>query len=418
VTPDIANWPIASEVLDVVARAREGGRAVVLVTGAPERVALEIAHQLGGFDDVIATREGVNLTGERKASAIVDRFGRAGFDYIGDSPTDLPVWKAARIAIAVDSNRTVRRWARSQLSGLQFIQRGDRSSAPRALLRAMRPHQWSKNVLVLSPVLAAHAVMRPSALVPALLALVAFCLVASGTYIANDLLDLESDRRHVRKRKRPLASGELPLASGFAAAWLLLVAGLGLAYGLGPRVAAAMGAYALVTLLYSVRLKQVVALDVVVLAMLYTFRILVGALAAGVALSHWFLAFSMFLFTSLAFVKRASELRGTTAGSTDTLHGRGYYGEDLYTVLALGGASAVTAVLVLALYATGQDVTRLYQHPDRTLLLCPLLLYWLSRIWFLTMRGRMHDDPIVFALRDRVSWLAGGVAAVVVWLAS
>jgi 4-hydroxybenzoate polyprenyltransferase len=282
----------------------------------------------------------------------------------------------------------------------------------------MRPHQWSKNVLVLSPVMAAHAVMRAGALIPAVLAFVAFCLVASGTYLVNDLMDLESDRRHARKRKRPLASGELPLASGFVAATILLLAGLGLSYGLGPRVAAALGAYALATLLYSVRLKQVVALDVVVLASLYTFRILVGAFAAGVALSHWFLAFSMFLFTSLAFVKRASELRAVIAGTTETLHGRGYSAEDLQTVLALGGASASTAVLVLALYATGQDVTRLYQHPELTLLLCPLLLYWLSRMWVLTMRGRMHDDPIVFALRDRVSWLAGVLAAFVIWLAS
>jgi len=390
----------------------------VLVTGAPERIALEIARQLGGFDDVIATQQGLNLTGKRKASALVDRFGRAGFDYVGDSPADMPVWKAARVAIAVDSNRTLRRRAPSRLPGLQFIQQGDRLSAPRALLRAMRPHQWSKNVLVLSPVLAAHAVMRAGILIPALIALVAFCLVASGTYLTNDLMDLESDRRHARKRKRPLASGDLSLRSGFVAAWVLLVAGLGLSYWLGPRVAGALGAYALVTLLYSLRLKQVVALDVVVLAMLYTFRILVGALATGVALSHWFLAFSMFLFTSLALVKRAGELRAVTGGTGDTLHGRGYSGEDLHTVLALGGASAFTAVLVLALYATGQDVTRLYQHPERTLLLCPLLLYWLARMWFLTMRGHMHDDPIVFALRDRVSWLAGGVAAVVIWLAS
>jgi len=418
VRPDVSNWPIASEVLDLVARARQDGRPVVLVTGAPERIALEIARQLGGFDDVIATQQGLNLTGKRKASALVDRFGRAGFDYVGDSPADMPVWKAARVAIAVDSNRTLRRRAPSRLPGLQFIQQGDRLSAPRALLRAMRPHQWSKNVLVLSPVLAAHAVMRAGVLIPALIALVAFCLVASGTYLTNDLMDLESDRRHARKRKRPLASGDLSLRSGFVAAWVLLVAGLGLSYWLGPRVAGALGAYALVTLLYSLRLKQVVALDVVVLAMLYTFRILVGALATGVALSHWFLAFSMFLFTSLALVKRAGELRAVTGGTGDTLHGRGYSGEDLHTVLALGGASAFTAVLVLALYATGQDVTRLYQHPERTLLLCPLLLYWLARMWFLTMRGHMHDDPIVFALRDRVSWLAGGVAAVVIWLAS
>jgi 4-hydroxybenzoate polyprenyltransferase len=416
--PDVSSWPIASEVLDLVARARQDGRAVVLVTGAPECVALAIAHRLGEFDDVIATQEGLNLTGKRKASALIERFGRGGFDYVGDSPADLPVWTVARHAIAVDSARGVRRRARSYLPGLQFVRRGDRVSSSRALLRAMRPHQWSKNVLVLAPVMAAHAAMRPDALIPAVIALVAFCLVASGTYLANDLMDLESDRHHARKRNRPLASGDLPLAWGFVAAWTLLAAGLGLSYGLGLRVAAAMAAYSLVTLLYSLRLKQVVALDVVVLAILYTFRILVGVFATGVELSHWFLAFSMFLFTSLAFVKRASELRSATVGSTDTLPGRGYSTEDLYTVLALGGASAVTAVLVLALYATGQDVTRLYHHPERTLLLCPLLLYWLSRIWFLTMRGHMHDDPIVFALRDRVSWLAGVVAAAVVWLAS
>lgn len=415
---DVSTWPLSPAVVATMEAAREAGRPVGIVSGAPLIVVERVAERLGGLSFVMGTDRECDLTGERKAAALVVRFGTGGFDYVGDAPADIPVWKAARHGLAVRPSGRLLRRTRALGRAPKVIERSAPWDTWRALLRAMRPHQWAKNVLVLAPVVAAHAIFQAAAVTAALGALVAFCLIASGTYLINDLLDLESDRRHSRKRNRPLASGRLPLPWGMAAAVSLLAAGAGAAAALSSPAALSLLLYVVVSLLYSLRLKRVAALDVMVLAALYTMRILVGSFAAGIPLSHWFLAFSVFLFCSLAFVKRAAELRGMTEGAGGTIHGRGYGTEDLNAVLALGAASGFTAVLVLALYATSQEVARLYRYPTTPLLLCPLLMYWMSRMWLITLRGQMHDDPIAFSLRDRASWLVGAIAAVLLVLAS
>ncbi len=283
-------------------------------------------------------------------------------------------------------------------------------SKARAWARALRPHQWVKNALVLLPPLLAHAAAE-GVWLRAGLAFVAFCLCASSVYLLNDLLDLQSDRAHARKRRRPFASGALPLGAGLLAAPVLLTASFALALWLLPAFAAVLGAYYAVTLAYSLVLKRVALLDVLLLAGLYTVRIIGGGVAAGVVVSEWLLGFSLFLFTSLAFVKRYSEVHALRRAGRDEAHGRGYRASDLEMLQSLGPAAGYMAVLVFALYVSSDAVTRLYTHPERLWALVPLLLYWVSRVWLIAHRGNMHDDPIVFAIRDRASYGVLALAA-------
>ena len=268
--------------------------------------------------------------------------------------------------------------------------------------RALRPYQWLKNVLVLLPLISAHRYGSPFDLGHAALALASFCLCASSVYLLNDLCDLADDRYHPRKRERPLASGALPLASGWALSPLLLATAVLLAaFALPPAYLGILGAYYLVTLAYSFGLKRILLVDVIVLAGLYTIRIVAGAAAVEVALSFWLLTFSGFLFMSLALGKRYSELARSAA--MPALRGRGYRPSDLSTVAMLGIAAGFGAVLVLALYVQDPATAALYRYPKAIWIACPLLLYWISRIWMLAQRGAIDEDPVVFALGDRLS---------------
>ncbi|GEJ55643.1 hypothetical protein AMYX_03840 [Anaeromyxobacter diazotrophicus] len=282
-------------------------------------------------------------------------------------------------------------------------------------MRLLRVHQWSKNLLLLVPPLGAHR-LSADVLAPALVGAAAFSLAASSAYVVNDLLDREADRVHPVKARRPLAAGELSPRAALALAAAALAAALALALTALPGFLGALGVYWLVTVAYSVRLKRVPVLDVLVLAGLYALRILAGTLATGVPTSAWLFTLAMFLFLSLALVKRTSELRRMTAGAAAGLaaRGRGYSTADLEILSMIGVASGLVAVLVLALYVASADVTRLYAHPERLWLLCPLGLYWVSRLWLLARRGAVDEDPVLFALRDPPSWLVGALAAAVV----
>ncbi|MGR3984216.1 MAG: UbiA family prenyltransferase [Gammaproteobacteria bacterium] len=277
----------------------------------------------------------------------------------------------------------------------------------RALWRVLRPQQWVKNMLVFAPPLAAHE----TALQVYLLAsgvFVALSACASAAYVVNDAVDRPHDRRHPRKRHRPLAAGALPLAPMLALAAALAAGGIALAFALGAAAGWWVASYALVALAYSLWMKRLLFADVVVLALLYTLRVLAGAGVAAITPSGWFLAFAVFLFLALALVKRQSELADASA---DTAHGRGYRRDDFEALVALGAASSFAAVLVLMLYIDG-DVTAHYSHPRWLYLLCPLLIYMLGRVTLLARRGAVGDDPVAFVLRDRVSWLcmAGALA--------
>lgn len=284
----------------------------------------------------------------------------------------------------------------------------------------MRLHQWLKNLLIFVPLLASHKALEPIALAEGTLAFILFGMCASSAYMLNDLVDLAHDRHHPTKRTRPFASGELPVKAGFVVFPLLLICALGAAYLILPwQFAAALGAYYVVTVVYSFWIKRYAVVDVVTLALLYTLRVAAGALVFNLILTFWMAAFSMFIFLSLALAKRHAELFGArTNGSNDRARGRGYYPDDLEVISSLGAASGYLSVMVLALYIQDPSTAALYRYPQVIWLGCPILLYWVSRIWLLTHRGEMHDDPVVFAIRDRASLIAGALFGLVFWFAA
>lgn len=285
-------------------------------------------------------------------------------------------------------------------------------------VETLRPHQWAKNVLVFVPLLAGHQITNLPLLANAALAFVAMSLCASSTYVINDIRDLESDRAHPHKRNRPFASGRIPVRLGFLVALVPFVTGIGIALFLLPRsFLLLLGLYVVASVTYSLYLKSVLLVDVVVLAGLYTVRIIAGGAAVSIVPSFWLLAFSMFLFLSLAMVKRYSELLELTQDA-GYAPGRGYLKADLGTLNALGSSGGYLAVLVLALYVNSEEVAASYSHPEAIWLLCPLLLYWISRVWVLAGRGRMHDDPLIFALKDRVTYMTGVAAVFILTLAA
>ena len=288
----------------------------------------------------------------------------------------------------------------------------------RAMLRAMRPQQWIKNLLLFTPLMMAHQLTNLPKLQSAILAVFAFCMCASAIYIVNDMLDAEADRRHSTKRHRPFASGQLPIAAGPPLALMLLVIGLAVAVvWLPPSFQLILVSYIVLTTLYSFWLKSKVMIDVVVLAVLYTLRVLAGGMAAEVEVSEWMMSFSMFIFTSLAFAKRYSELRQLSKSNEDVSIGRGYQATDLQMLGSVGPASGYLSVLVLALYLSSEQVTALYEQPLWLWPLCPLMLYWIGRLWIAAGRGDLPDDPVAFTVTDRRSWIVAVCAGVVLLVA-
>jgi len=375
---------------------------------------------VGLFDDVLASNGHVNLKGARKLEAIqayCRQHGFFSFDYIGDSVCDIPIWEAAQIALTIDT-RCGHLRELSEVERRNF--RPHRFPPPGAILRAMRPRQWVKNLLLFTPLMMAHHLTNLPKLLACVAAVIAFCLCASAIYVVNDVLDTEADRRHPKKKERPFASGRLPLLLGAPLALGLASVGLAIACIYLPTDFQVMLiGYLVVTTLYSFWLKSKVMIDVLILAGLYTLRVLAGGMAAGVIVSEWMLSFSMFIFTSLAFAKRYSEL--TNLGEfprSDWRTGRGYRAADLPMLSTIGVASGCLSILVLALYLNSSEVRSLYAHPSLLWLLCPLMLYWIGRLWIAAGRGTLPDDPVAFAVMDRVSWGVALLAGVVLLLAA
>jgi 4-hydroxybenzoate polyprenyltransferase len=407
--------PYREAILKLIRREAAAGREIVLSTGAAEPVAEAVAGTVGGFDAVLSSNAHVNHTSHRKAAELEKRFGRGRFYYAGNSTADLPVWRGSGGAVVVGESRLCRELEKSGVPVIaQFP--GERLS-PSLLAQAVRVHQWSKNLLVFVPILLGHRFRDLGAWSSAAILLVAISLCASAAYMLNDLMDLEADRAHPEKRQRPFASGALGLGFGFAGIPLLLASAGGLSWFLPASTRLWLCAYLALTFTYSVFLKERLLVDVFVLAGLYTLRVLAGGSATGIAISPWTLAFSMFLFLSLAMVKRYSELV-SASGTSDALPRRNYYRSDLNVLSSLGTASGYIAVLVLALYIHSPEVTNLYRHPLWLWVLCPLVAYWISRMWVFANRGAISSDPILFALRDRISYLVGGLSAALFLLAS
>lgn len=413
---DATLLPYNEPLVDYLKSEWEDGRHVVLATASHRKFAEAVAEHLGVFSEVVATDKDLNLSGGNKAGLLVKMFGEKGFDYAGNSRTDLKVWQHAAGAVVVNAPASLSSEAAQLCKVVQTF-----PSGPLRLgdyLKALRPHQWLKNVLVFLPLMAAHKIADWQLVINAVQAFVAYGLCASSVYLLNDLLDLPSDREHPRKRKRPFASGAVPISHGVLLIPLLLGAALVISSTLPGLFLLVLGGYYITTLAYSIWLKNRVLLDVITLAGLYTFRIIAGAAATAISPSFWLLAFSMFLFLSLALVKRYSELLVVLKQNKANALGRGYNVDDLPLLMSLGASSGFLSVLVMALYLNSPDVNKLYGHPQILWLILPFLLYWISRVWMKTHRGEMHDDPVIFAVRDRISMYTALVVAAVIWLAS
>lgn len=401
--------PYRQEVLEFVRAERESGRPTLLVTAADQTMAEAIASHLGQFDGVYGSDVAVNLKGSAKAGFLAGMLGKGNFDYIGDSYADLPVWSMARQAYVVGNSRMARRVARSTPVAQLFEVSQPSFST---WLRSVRLLHWTKNLLVLLPVLLAHTFTWP-AWRDSLLGFALFGCCASGLYILNDLLDLHSDRQHPAKSKRPFAAGEFPLWVGLLESTVLVGCSLIVSAFVDLRFAAALLGYAVVTVAYSWKLKRLPLLDVFVLSSFYTIRIWAGALISGIPVSDWLMAFSLFFFLSLAMAKRHSELQRASKLVEEGNSGRGYVMKDRELLAMFGTASSFAAVVILCLYARSPVVNSLYGSSTELLWLCPLVLYWLTRVWLLAGRGELDHDPVLFAVRDRTSWVLGALALAV-----
>ena len=413
---DVLHLPYNKPLVNFLRDEHTRGRKLYLATGADERLAQRVAQHLPVFDGVFGSDGATNLTGKNKLDRLRSFIGSDRFGYVGNSQADLPLLKAAvEPMVANPSAGLTTSLKRLGIQPTQSFVQGRGLFA--SLLKAMRLHQWAKNLLIVLPLMLSHG-LTPGRILATLLAFLFFGLTASGTYIINDLLDIEADRRHPRKSRRPFAAGDLSAFTGLGITLLcLLVAFAGGARLLPPVYLAWLGLYLVTTLSYTAILKRIPLVDVLILSGLYTLRLQVGGAATGIEISHWLAGFSVFLFLSLAFVKRFAELENLRASGLSPKNGRGYQIADLEQLRVFGTASAFAAVVVFANYISGRDVTVLYRHPSLLWMVVPLMLLWLCRVWLLASRGELNEDPVVFAITDRMSLLIGLVAVTLVALA-
>ena len=409
---DAAKLPYNQKVVNFLRQEKRNGRAIYLVTGADERVAQAVAAHLNIFTGILGSDGQKNLTGNRKLAELRQCF--ESFDYIGNARVDLPLLVASvEPMVANPSRGLLLALKRKRITPVHDFR--DHRSFLKTITKAIRIHQWAKNVLVFVPLLLSHKLTH-SGVLAALACFFCFCFTASANYLVNDLMDIESDRHHASKRLRPFAAGDLSVLRGLFLVMLLTCATVVLLIvvpGLPWHFALWLIAYAVVTTSYSFWLKRVALVDVIVLSGLYTLRMLAGGAATGTMISPWLASFSTFLFLSLAMVKRFSEIENLRERGVASTHGRGYLVADLEQIRSFGTASGFVAVLVFTLYISRPDVTMLYHHAMRLWLIVPLLLLWIMRVWLKASRGELDDDPVIFALRDKMSLAIGAAVAVV-----
>ncbi len=425
ITLDPALAPFRDSVVQFVRKEQEKGRKCFLVTASRQDVADRFAKHLGCFDEAMGSTDTLNLKGPNKAKALIARFGEKSFDYVGDHFVDIHVWKhSAGSYVIATSSALVK--AAKQLGNVVDVFEVPKLNL-HSIRKAIRVHQWAKNVLVFAPAFLGHRLFETAVLVKSLAAFGAFSLAASSIYIVNDLFDLESDRGHPVKRHRPFASGAIPAFHGVIMSACLLALSLLVSTLLGTGFVLVICGYLVLTTAYTFWLKSVVIADVMMLACLYTVRLMAGSIATGIVVSPWLLSLSTFFFLSLAFMKRVSELKlvlrkhhiENRGSSNDDIivKGRDYQTGDVHLATSLGAASGYISVLVFCLYITSTSVQNMYSEPDYLWFACPLLLYWLSRAWMITNRGAMHSDPVAFALTDRTSYIVGVLLVGIAFLA-
>jgi len=398
---DVTTLPYRTDLIEYLREEKGKGRSLLLATATDQHLARQVADHVKLFDSVLASDGTSNLSGQRKRQLLVDQFGMCGFDYVADGNHDAPVWAAARRAIAINPTSRIRRALSENARDHTILEYP--KTGWLGYFKALRPFQWMKNLLLFVPLFAAHRIFEGKLWAKDGLAFLAFACCTSSGYLFNDLLDLSADRHHPRKRLRPLASGNVPLTYAAGMIPVLALSSVMIGARVSPLFLGMLLLYLALTIAYSVYLKTVVLLDVIVLAALYTLRIMAGSAAASIWPSRWLLAFSMFLFISLAFVKRYGELVVMRSAAGAEARARNYEAGDAELLAAKGTASGYIAVLVLALYITSGAGKALYGRPELMWFLCPLMLYWIGHIWLVAHRGRMHDDPVVFSLQDRTS---------------
>lgn len=396
--------PYNLELIEYIKLERANGRKTILVTASVQSIAEKIGNYLGIFDEIYGTKQDLNLKGVNKRDFLVKTFGEIQFAYAGDTTPDLKVWASASAAIVVSNDKEFIKKA-EKIVPIEKLFTKEVNSL-KTFIKSIRVYQWIKNILIFLPLILAHKIGNQEVLLQAIFAFLAFSFTASSVYLTNDLLDLESDRMHPRKKFRPLASGDMSLKSGVIFATLLLLLSFVLSVSLlNWQFSLILLMYYIITTVYSFYLKKIPILDILVLASLYTIRIIAGGGATSTPLSHWLLAFTMFLFLSLAVLKRYTELLLMKSENRLKTSGRGYHIEDMSLLMGLGPSSGFLAVLVFSLYVNSDQVISLYKHPTFLWGIAPLLLFWISRIWFLATRGQMTDDPIVFAAKDKISYI-------------
>jgi 4-hydroxybenzoate polyprenyltransferase/phosphoserine phosphatase len=415
VSLDVTHLPYNQTLLRFLKREHASGRNLYLATGADVRLARRVADHLGIFAFVLGSDGVTNLTGNKKLETLRSRLGSSGFDYIGNDTPDLPLLAHATEPMVANPSLRLRLKlkARAIHPAHVFVERAPVLSS---LLKTVRLHQWAKNLLVFVPLLCSHA-LTAGKLLAALAAFFCFSFTASSAYIVNDLVDIEADRRHPQKHQRPFAAADLSAFTGISIAAVFLLIGLVGSALLPGRFFAWLLVYLATTLAYTLFLKRFALVDVLALSGLYILRLLAGGSVTQTPISHWLAGFSMFLFLSLAFVKRFAELKNLRAANAMPANGRGYFVTDLDQLRSFGTASAYAAVVVFAIYITGPDVVKLYRHPNLLWLSVPLITLWLNRVWLLASRGQFDEDPLAFALTDPMSLIIGIAVAIVALLA-
>ncbi len=416
---DASLLPYNEELLAWLRQRRAGGRRLVLASASDRGLVQQVADHLDLFDGVLGSEASHNLKSRMKLQAIEQDVASHGFGnrfaYAGNASPDLAVWESAAEIIVINARPAILKQAEKLRTPSLVI--APRPFRVRQLIKALRLHQWAKNALLFVPLMAAHE-LQAERWLSTLLAFVAFGMCASATYIVNDLFDLASDRAHPRKRARPFAAATLTIPFGLALIVILLPLSLWLAASISLPFFGLMIVYVIVTLMYSARLKQLAIVDVLVLASLYTHRILAGGEVSDVVISNWLLAVSLFMFLSLALVKRCAELEVMSEGGRTSAAGRGYRTSDLSYLISMGIASGFVAVMLLALYIDSQENGEMYPHAEVLWLILPLMLFWIMRLWLKIARMEIHDDPLLFAITDRASWIVAFLVGCVALAAS
>jgi len=402
--PDAELLPYNEDVINIIKAAKSEGRKTVLTTASLESVAIDVNDYLGLFDELIFSSENHNNRSKNKTNTLNDKFGKSNYDYIGNSNADLEVFASSRKAFLVTNSKRLISKAQKLNSNLDIIHTDTHFF--KNLIKEMRLYQWIKNVLIFLPILLAHEFTDITAITNSIIAFFCFSFTASFIYIINDLLDLESDRNHKKKCRRPFASGKLNPVPAFSISFVLMLASLLVAIFYLPNdFDLILLFYLLLTTLYSVYLKKIVIADIITLAVLYSTRIIAGGEISKLPLSKWFIAFSLFMFFSLAIIKRYTELKNLIKQNKTKIKGRGYETDDMKLLLTLGTSSGYISVLIFLLYIFSPAVSMLYNNPLYLIPVSILLLAWITNMWFKAFRGEMNEDPIVYTVKDSFSYV-------------